>query len=52
MNSGIKPDRLELARLEKLEKIQSLGHDPWGQRFDPAAPPTQKAKAALSRLNK
>ncbi|MFO0979732.1 MAG: OB-fold nucleic acid binding domain-containing protein, partial [Planctomycetaceae bacterium] len=34
MNSGIKPDRLELARLEKLEKIQSLGHDPWGQRFD------------------
>jgi len=29
-----KPDRFELARLEKLEKIQSLGQDPWGQRFD------------------
>ncbi len=34
MNSPQKPDRLELARLEKLEKIQSLGIDPWGQRFD------------------
>jgi lysyl-tRNA synthetase class 2 len=34
MNSGPKPDRLELARLEKLEKIQSLGLDPWGSRFD------------------
>ncbi|MFM7837834.1 MAG: lysine--tRNA ligase, partial [Planctomycetaceae bacterium] len=34
MNSGPKPDRLELARLEKLEKIRSLGFDPWGQRFD------------------
>jgi lysyl-tRNA synthetase class 2 len=29
-----KPDRFELARLEKLEKIEALGHDPWGQRFD------------------
>ncbi len=27
-------DRFEQARLEKLEKIESLGHDPWGQRFD------------------
>jgi lysyl-tRNA synthetase class 2 len=34
MNAPKKADRLELARLEKLEKIQSLGHDPWGQRFD------------------
>jgi lysyl-tRNA synthetase class 2 len=34
MNAGPKPDRLELARLEKLEKIQSLGLDPWGSRFD------------------
>ena len=34
MTTGTKPDRFELARLEKLEKIQSLGHDPWGQRFD------------------
>lgn len=28
------PDRFEKARLEKLEKIEALGHDPWGQRFD------------------
>ncbi|MFN0195164.1 MAG: lysine--tRNA ligase, partial [Planctomycetaceae bacterium] len=28
------PDRLELARIEKLEKIIALGHDPWGERFD------------------
>ena len=34
MTAGTKPDRFELARLEKLEKIESLGHDPWGQRFD------------------
>lgn len=27
-------DRFEKARLEKLEKIQSLGQDPFGQRFD------------------
>ncbi len=27
-------DRFEKARLEKLEKIESMGHDPWGQRFD------------------
>ncbi len=34
MTTGSIPDRFEQARLEKLEKIQSLGHDPWGQRFD------------------
>jgi len=28
------PDRFELARLEKLQAIQALGIDPWGQRFD------------------
>jgi lysyl-tRNA synthetase class 2 len=28
------PDRLEAARLEKLKRIQELGHDPYGQRFD------------------
>ena len=28
------PDRLEQARLDKLEKLQSLGHDPFGRRFD------------------
>ena len=27
-------DRFEKARLEKLDKIAALGHDPWGQRFD------------------
>jgi len=27
-------NRLEAARLEKLEKIKALGLDPWGQRFD------------------
>lgn len=32
--SGSKPDRFEKARLEKLAKIEELGHDPWGQRFD------------------
>ncbi len=29
-----KPDRFERERLKKLEKIEALGHDPWGQRFD------------------
>jgi lysyl-tRNA synthetase class 2 len=29
-----KPDRLEQARIEKLEKIVALGHDPFGGRFD------------------
>ena len=33
-----KPDRLEAARLEKLAKIEALGHDPWGQRFDGHSP--------------
>ncbi len=28
------PDRLEAARLEKLAKIEAMGLDPWGQRFD------------------
>lgn len=28
------PDRLEAARLEKLHKIEALGVDPWGERFD------------------
>jgi lysyl-tRNA synthetase class 2 len=30
----MKPDRFEQARLEKLQKIMELGHDPFGQRFD------------------
>lgn len=29
-----KPHRLEAARLEKLQKLEELGFDPWGQRFD------------------
>ena len=29
-----KPDRLEAARVEKLERIRELGIDPFGQRFD------------------
>jgi lysyl-tRNA synthetase class 2 len=28
------PDRLEAVRIEKLQRIQELGHDPFGQRFD------------------
>ncbi len=28
------PDTLEAARLEKLRRIEALGLDPWGQRFD------------------
>lgn len=27
-------DRFEAARLDKLQAIAELGHDPWGQRFD------------------
>ncbi len=30
----LKPDRFELERLKKLEAIEALGLDPWGQRFD------------------
>jgi len=29
-----KPDRFELARLEKVQKIREMGLDPYGQRFD------------------
>jgi lysyl-tRNA synthetase, class II len=28
------PDALETARLDKLRRIEALGLDPWGQRFD------------------
>src|SRR5258708_15509723 len=28
------PDRFEIARLEKLQAIEALGIDPWGQRCD------------------
>jgi lysyl-tRNA synthetase, class II len=30
----LKLDRFELERLKKLEAIEALGLDPWGQRFD------------------
>ncbi len=30
----LEPDRFEIARLEKLQAIEALGIDPWGQRFD------------------
>src|SRR5262245_62239770 len=32
------PDRFEVARLEKLQAIEALGIDPWGQRFDSHKP--------------
>ncbi|MCH8830763.1 MAG: lysine--tRNA ligase, partial [Planctomycetes bacterium] len=34
MNSPKKIDRFEMERRKKLEKIEALGHDPWGGRFD------------------
>ncbi len=34
MSDTNKPDRFELARLEKAARITELGHDPFGQRFD------------------
>ncbi|MBA3313502.1 MAG: lysine--tRNA ligase [Planctomycetota bacterium] len=34
MSSPQKPDRLEQARIDKLEKIVALGHDPYGGRFE------------------
>ena len=34
MNHPDKPDRFEVARLEKADKIRELGFDPYGQRFD------------------
>ena len=34
MSQPPRPDRFEAARLEKLNKIVELGHDPFGQRFD------------------
>ncbi|QDT65539.1 lysine--tRNA ligase [Calycomorphotria hydatis] len=38
MSAPGKPDRLEKARLDKLEKIVELGRDPYGQRFDDHRP--------------
>ncbi|MCA9118019.1 MAG: lysine--tRNA ligase, partial [Planctomycetaceae bacterium] len=32
--AGQKPSRFEQERLRKLDQIEALGHDPWGQRFD------------------
>ncbi|MFN0055820.1 MAG: lysine--tRNA ligase [Planctomycetales bacterium] len=36
--SHTEPDRLEVARLEKLRAIEELGLDPWGERFDAHRP--------------
>lgn len=41
MSTTDKPDRLEAARLEKLDRILSLGLDPYGQRFDGHIPIAQ-----------
>ncbi|MCH7987861.1 MAG: lysine--tRNA ligase, partial [Planctomycetes bacterium] len=46
--SAPKIDRFEKARLEKLEKITALGHDPWGQRFDGHVPISQARDLAPS----
>lgn len=37
-NDAASPSTLEAARREKLRKIQSLGLDPWGARFDDHMP--------------
>lgn len=38
MTASHRPDRFELARLDKAQQIIDLGHDPFGQRFDGHAP--------------
>ena len=42
--SGKSPDRFEQQRLRKLEQIEALGFDPWGQRFD-GHMPIEQARA-------
>ena len=52
-------ESLEAVRLEKLRRIEALGLDPWGQRFDghqaiadvraPAAPPSGRPASARAR---
>ena len=44
--SGKPPDRFERQRLAKLEKIEALGLDPWGQRFDGHTPIEQARQIA------
>ncbi len=39
--SKVKTNRFEAERIKKLEKIQALGFDPWGQRFDGHIPITE-----------
>lgn len=34
LSAAEEPHRLEAARLEKLHRLEELGLDPWGQRFD------------------
>jgi lysyl-tRNA synthetase class 2 len=43
------PDRLELARLEKLRAIEALGLDPWGERFDNHRPIRQAREKCPSQ---
>ena len=38
-------DRFEKVRIEKLEKIEALGQDPWGQRFDDHQPISEVLEA-------
>jgi len=48
-NQSKKPpkiDRFEKERLKKLEKIEELGHDPWGQRFDGHTPVSRAREMA------
>jgi len=42
------PDRLEAARLEKLHRLEAMGVDPWGHRFD-GHRPIAEARAACPR---
>jgi lysyl-tRNA synthetase class 2 len=41
------PDALESFRLEKLHRIEALGLDPWGQRFDDHQPIAQVRQIPL-----
>ena len=49
--SDLKPDRFERERLKKLEKIEALGLDPWGQRFDRHLP-IRQARAMAPQESK
>ncbi|MGH7199001.1 MAG: lysine--tRNA ligase [Planctomycetaceae bacterium] len=44
--AGPQPDRFEKERLKKLERIEALGHDPWGGRFDDHLPIAEARRLA------